>query len=261
MIPSEERLVSVSGKEVLIRKIIPEGKDVRDPWLIFLHEGLGSVTQWKEFPQRLAEECGVNVVLYDRPGYGRSEAVTTQRKLNYLHQEADFLYEFIQTLDIKKFALLGHSEGGSIALIFASRRPEGLQKVITLAANTRFEDKMLPSITEVRNAYEQPGSKLRQALEKHHGDKTDAVFYRWSKTWTAPFFKAWNIREELKQITVHLLAVHGDNDQYSSSVQMDQIAAFVPSAQTVMIQQCSHHPHVDHPGKVTALVCDFLKTS
>ncbi|MBN2615841.1 MAG: alpha/beta hydrolase [Bacteroidales bacterium] len=261
MFSSEESVVSVSGKEVFIRTIIPAGNNGNGAYLIFLHEGLGSITQWKDFPERIAEECNVNVLLYDRPGYGRSASSQNVRQRGYLHLEAEFLTQLIQELSLKQYSLLGHSEGGSIALIQASYHPDGLQRVITLAANTRFEDKMLSTIREAELVYGQAGSKLKQALEKHHGSKTDSMFYAWSRIWTAPFFREWNIKNELKKVTVPLLAIHGENDPYSSSLQTDLIKECTSSAQIVRIQQCSHHPHFDHPGKVTALICDFLKSS
>jgi pimeloyl-ACP methyl ester carboxylesterase len=261
MLYSEENSLSLSGKQIHVKKMIPEGNvwNPDEPVLILLHEGLGSITQWKDFPERLAEKCGYQVLLYDRPGYGSSEEVTTPRKLDYLHHEAAFLNDLVRYFSLKHYFLLGHSEGGSITLIHAAGNPEGLHKVITLAANTRYEDKMLPAITEVVKTYEQTGSKLKQALEKHHGRKTDTVFYAWSKVWTAPFFSVWNIRKELKQIRVPVMAIHGDNDQYSSSLQTDLIKENIPSAEIVSIKKCSHHPHVDHPDAVTALICDFLK--
>ena len=261
MISSEEFIVSVSGKEIYVRKMIPEGNTVTDPYLVFLHEGLGSITQWKDFPERIAEACGTNVLLYDRLGYGRSADTDSVRKRDYLHLAAEVLNHLIRELSLKEYSLLGHSEGGSIALIHASYHPEGLQKVITLAANTCYEDKMLSAIREVEKVYEQPGSKMKQALEKHHGKKTDAMFYAWSKIWTDPFFKVWNIGEEMKKITVPVLAIHGEEDQYSSSLQTDLIKECIPPARIVRIQQCSHHPHFDHAGEVTALICDFLKKS
>ena len=263
MLISEENSLTLLGKQIFVKKIIPEGKVWRpdEPVLILLHEGLGSITQWKDFPERVSKQCNCQILLYDRPGYGRSEEVKTPRNLDYLHHEAAFLNDLVHYFSLKQYYLLGHSEGGSIALIHAAEKPEGLRKVITLAANTRYEDKMLASITEVVETYEQTGSKLKQALEKHHGNKTDTVFYAWSKVWTAPFFSVWNIRKALQQINVPVLAVHGEDDQYSSSLQTDLIQENISSAKIVSMQQCSHHPHVDYPDAVTALICDFLKKS
>lgn len=259
MIFEEEKFLSFAGKEVFIKRIVPKNNDQSDPYLIFMHEGLGSSAQWKDFPSKIASECSVNVLLYDRLGYGKSGNISSKRKLDYLNREAEFLSILIKKLSLKEYCLLGHSEGGSIALIYASKHPEGLKKVITLSANTKVEDKMIPSIQEVMRSYEQQGSKLKQALMKYHGGKTDDVFYRWSKTWTAPFFSSWNIRQNLTQIQVPVLAIHGDDDVYTSMIQIKQIADCIPTSERVILKKCSHHPHFDYPEKVTALICDFLK--
>ena len=234
--------------------------DTELPVVVFLHEGLGSVSQWKDFPERFVQECGLPVLLYDRLGYGKSSPRKEKRGLDYLHREEGRLGRLLEKLSLKKYILLGHSEGGSLALIHAARRPAGLLKVITLSANTQEEPCITPGIEKVRGEYEKPGSKLKSALQKYHGERCDAVFYAWCDTWTAPFFQTWNIKPELQRIQVPVLAIHGRNDQYTSLVQIQNIRQLVPAdKKTVILDACGHHPHFDHPEKVMEAVCQFLK--
>lgn len=257
----KEWFEETGDERFFVRKMIPENKTVaeEDPVVIFLHEGLGSVDQWKDFPERFSRECGLPLLLYDRLGYGKSSPRKEKRALDYLHREEKRLQSLIRKLSLKRYILLGHSEGGSLAIIHAAQHPEGLLKVITLSANTQEEPCITPGIEKVRREYEKPASKLKSALEKYHGDRCDAVFYAWCDTWTAPFFQVWNIKPELEKIRVPILSIHGRNDQYTSLQQISNIARLVPSEkQTVILDACGHHPHFDHPEKVMQAICAFL---
>ncbi len=256
----EDEFVELSGIRLFTRKLIPENHwSNNKPVVIFLHEGLGSVSQWKDFPGKFIRECNLPVLLYDRQGYGKSSPLTEKRGLDYIHKEAKLLEHLIRFFSLKKYYLLGHSEGGSLALIHAAHHPEGLIKVITLSANTQEEPCITPGIENVRKQYEEPASKLKQALRKYHGARCDAVFYAWCDTWTAGFFQNWNIREELKEIQVPVLAFHGRNDQYTSLQQVENIRRLVPERKEIyVLNQCSHHPHFDYPEKVLTAVCNFI---
>ncbi len=262
MVMTEDWFEEVHGVRLHVRKLVPENKTGtgEKPVVVFLHEGLGSVDQWKDFPGRFLEMCQMPVLLYDRLGYGKSSPRKEKRGLDYLHREEKRLSLLIRKLSLKKYLLLGHSEGGSLALIHAARQPEGLRGVVTLSANTQEEPCITPGIEKVKKEYEKPGSKLKSALQKYHGAQCDRVFYAWCDTWTAPFFQVWNIKNELKKITVPLLAVHGRNDQYTSLLQIKNIEQYVSSSKkTVLLDACGHHPHFDHPDKVMEAICDFLK--
>lgn len=256
-----DNFVEISGLRLFTRTLIPKGKslDESSPVIIFLHEGLGSVEQWKNFPERFVGDCPVPVLLYDRLGYGKSSPRLEERRLDYLHREEKLLSGLIGKLSLKKYYLLGHSEGGSLALIHAARHPAGLLKVITLSANTQEESCITPGIEKVRIEYEKPGSKLKKALQKYHGIHCDEVFYAWCDTWTAGFFQSWNIKKELKLIQVPVLAFHGRNDQYTSLQQVENIRQLVPGQKEVhILDHCSHHPHFDYPGKVVEVICHFI---
>lgn len=258
----EDSFVDLSGVRLFTRKLIPDGccRDKEKPIVIFLHEGLGSVKQWKDFPEKFIEKCRLPVLLYDRMGYGKSSPRKEKRGLDYIHREEQLLSLLIRKLSLKKYYLLGHSEGGSLALIHAALHPDGLLKVITLSANTEHEPRIIPGIKSVRKQYEKPNSKLKQALQKYHGAHCDDVFYAWCDTWMATSFQSWNIKAELSRIKVPILAFHGSNDQYTSLQQIENIRQLVPAEKEIhILDQCSHHPHFDHPVKVLDFIRNFTE--
>lgn len=253
--------ISLSGIVLFFREILPDQQSVLQvPVIVFLHEGLGSVEQWKDFPEKLVKATGFPAVLYDRQGYGKSGPLTEKRGIDYLHKEEKLLQKFIDALDLRSYFLVGHSEGGSLGLIRASHHPKGLLKVVTLSANSFNEPKITPSIQAVMKIYEEPGNKLKSGLSKYHGEKTDDVFDAWSKTWTAPFFRSWNIFEELAEIKVPVLSFHGKSDQYTSLQQIENIRKLVRAPKEInILDACSHHPHFDCQEEVVKKIADFLK--
>lgn len=257
----QDNRVSLSGIELFFREILPDGQNIlQSPVIIFLHEGLGSIEQWKDFPEKLVKATGFPAIIYDRQGYGKSGPLTEKRGLDYIHKEEKLLQQFIDALDLKSYYLVGHSEGGSLGLIHASKHPEGLLKVVTLSANSFNEPKITPSIKAVMKIYEEPESKLKSALTKYHGEKTDDVFYAWSKTWTAPFFQQWNIFEELAKIEVPVQSFHGKDDQYTSLQQIENIRKRITAPKEInILDDCSHHPHFDHQEEVIEKIAYFLK--
>jgi pimeloyl-ACP methyl ester carboxylesterase len=260
---TREWFEEVSGKRLFIRKLLPEGASVGEetPVVVFLHEGLGSVNQWKDFPHKFIKKCSLPVLLYDRIGYGKSSPRSEKRELDYLHREEEVLNRLIHKLSLKSYILLGHSEGGSLALIHAARRPAGLRKVIVLSANTQEESCITTGIEKVRREYEKPDSKLKQALRKYHGKQCDAVFYAWCDTWTAPFFQSWNIISELQRIQVPVLAFHGRNDQYTSLRQVENLKEYLSGEKEIhVLDNGSHHPHFDYPEEVLDAVCRFVRS-
>ncbi|MBE0650209.1 MAG: alpha/beta hydrolase [Bacteroidales bacterium] len=252
--------VTLSGIKLFVRKIHREKKiNAGSPVIVFLHEGLGSVEQWKDFPEKLVSATGLDAVVYDRLGYGKSGPLTEKRGIDYIHKEEKFLHNLIEALNLNSYFVVGHSEGGSLGLIHASNHPKDLLKVVTLSANSFNEPKIAPSIEEVIKTYEAPQSKLKIALTKYHGEKTDDVFYAWSKTWTAPFFHSWNILDELTKIEVPVQSFHGKNDQYTSLQQIENIKRLVTAPKEIIIlDDCSHHPHFDHQDVVVKNITDFL---
>ena len=232
--------------------------DRHNPHLVFLHEGLGCTAMWRDFPRRLCEKTGCPGLVYDRPGYGRSSPSAVPRTINYLHHEAlrDLPAVLERLLPGTPYFLVGHSDGGSIALIHASETPPRLRGIITEAAHVFVEDETLAGIRDATEAF--AAGKL-QGLFTHHGEKTEAVFRAWSDTWLSGFFRHWNIAYLLPSITCPVLAMQGAEDQYGTLAQVDAIAAKTPGAVKAMVEDCGHVPHRERTEVVLQLMAEFLK--
>jgi pimeloyl-ACP methyl ester carboxylesterase len=184
------------------------------PTLVFLHEGLGSVSLWRDFPARLAAATGCGALVYSRWGYGKSDPVTLPRPLTYMHDEAKVLPELLATLGIEDAILVGHSDGASIALIYAGSSPSpGLRGLVVEAPHVFAEDLSVRSIAKAAKAYKSGG--LRTPLGRHHDDP-DGAFWGWNRAWVDPEFRKWNLEEFLPRIQVPLLVVQGLKDEYGT---------------------------------------------
>lgn len=248
--------ISLAVAPVLAKEVVDE-----HTVLLFLHEALGSIGQWKSFPQQLCNTLKLNGIVYERQGYGNSSPLSSERTNAYLHQYA--WEELPQLLDKllpqeKKVILVGHSDGASIALLYAAKYPQRVQSVVSMAAHVIVEDVTLAGIAPAVQAYEQ--GKL-DGLKKYHGDKTEQLFYAWAHTWNLPEFRDWNICKDIETIACPILAIQGVNDQYGTEKQLDLIEQHTPLAtvQKVMLPQCGHHPHLEQSTKVIDLICDFAK--
>lgn len=228
--------------------------------IIFLHEALGSIGQWKVFPQLVCNSLGLNGVIYEREGYGDSTPLQYKRGMNYLHEYA--LNELPALLDKilpkeKKVLLVGHSDGASIALLFAAHFPERLEGVVSMAAHVIVEEVTIAGIAPAKRAFIE--GKL-EGLRKYHGDKTDQLFYAWADTWNLPEFRDWNICEELATITCPVLAIQGANDQYGTEKQLDLIQQSISKALTTknIVTNCGHHPHLEKTEKVISTIANWF---
>jgi pimeloyl-ACP methyl ester carboxylesterase len=232
---------------------------LRRPTLIFLHEGLGSAAQWRDFPARLAQQTRCNALAYSRFGYGRSDSIVLPRPLHYMHDEAvGVLPELLDAEGIGSHILVGHSDGASIALIHAARsaRP-GLLGVISEAAHVFCEDKTVAAIAGARREF--VAGDLRPALARHHGNNTDAAFFGWCDAWLDPAFRAWDIRPELPGIRVPVLAIQGTDDAYGTQSQLDAIRQQTGSGATVVVfAECGHAPHRDRPDATLGAMAAFI---
>ncbi len=230
----------------------------RKETLVLLHEGLGSVAQWKDIPEWLFKNTHFNILVYDRSGYGRSSPVDQDYPINYPKFEAQFILpQLLKVLNINSCSLFGHSDGGTIALLFAAYNPESTIKVITIAAHVIIEDMSRKGIENVRKIYTE---KLQKPLTRYHGNKADWVFYHWADTWLNPDFYDWNMLEELQQIKCPVLAIQGDNDEYGSIKQLDLIAQ-LSKGETKLIKNSGHHPHFQYRNEVLKMIIRFLETS
>jgi len=232
------------------------------PVVVFLHEGLGSVSMWRDFPAILCRRLGCRGLVYSRPGYGRSTPCSRDQiwSPDYMHEEAlRVLPELLRAVGIspeqEAVWLLGHSDGGSIALIHAAHAPRELAGAILLAPHIMVEDLTVRSIEQAREAFAQ--GSLAASLARHHLD-AQATFMRWNRTWLSAAFRSWSIEEEIAAIRCPLLAVQGIQDPYGSLEQVHGIARRVPTTRVVEIDLCGHSPHRDQPDRLIAEIAALM---
>jgi pimeloyl-ACP methyl ester carboxylesterase len=230
------------------------------PTLVFLHEGLGSVNQWRHFPAELCAWTGLPGLAYDRWGHGRSEPLTGPRPDDYLEREArDSLPEVLAACGIADPPILfGHSDGGSIALLFAAAHPGRTRAAICEAAHAFIEEACLAGIRLARAAYDQ--GPLRDGLRRYHGANTETLFQGWSDTWLRPSRHSWNIEAELRRVACRALLIQGEDDEYGTRAQLDAIAAGVSGpAETLWLPGCAHIPHQQAREVVLAAAARFIE--
>ena len=256
---SERQRIDWAGRAVDVEVAWVGLDDPAAPLLVVLHEGLGSVSMWRDFPDRLARACGMRALVYSRPAYGRStpRAADERWGLDFMHRQAEeVLPALLDALGVRgRYALLGHSDGGSIALLHAAHAPQRVSACIVMAPHILVEEFGLVSIREARRAYEQ--GELRQRLARHHDD-VDSAFYGWNDIWLAPDFPQWQITSELKNIAAPVLAIQGEDDPYGTMAQIDGIAHCLPATQLVKLARCGHSPHRDQPEPVIHACQAFL---
>lgn len=241
-----------------------------NPCLVFLHEGLGCVKLWKDFPLKLSQMTGCQAFVFSRLGYGGSDPCPLPWKINFMHTQAlSFLPAVLAAAKIQDHILIGHSDGGSIGLIHGAnlgglgrkgKDPAAgrLKGLITEAAHVFCEPLTKASIQQARHNYLH--LDLKKRLEKYHGPNTDTAFWGWNDVWLAPRFMTWNIEKFLKHIQVPVLALQGCQDPYGTPAQLASLGSGIPGCETIMIDQCHHAPHHDQPEIVLGLMADFIRT-
>jgi pimeloyl-ACP methyl ester carboxylesterase len=233
-----------------------EGKSTA-PTLVFLHEGLGSVAMWRDFPQRVADATGHPTLVYSRAAYGLSSPLLTARRPDYMHVEAlATLPALLDLLAIDQPILIGHSDGASIALIHTGARVRAVRAVATIAPHVFVEALSLTSIAKARHAYET--SDLRQRLSRYHAD-VDSAFRGWNDIWLAPEFRDWNIESFLGGIDCPVLLIQGEDDEYGTLAQIDAIQSQLPGrVERVVLAACGHSPQRDQPEATLAALARFI---
>ena len=226
------------------------------PLLVFLHEGLGSVAMWRDFPARLCEALRCRGLVYSRPGYGQSSPRPANDHWgpDFLARQAtELLPALLKALGIdaerQPINLFGHSDGASIALLFAAHYPEQVAHTVVMAPHIFVEDLSITSIEQARQAYLHDG--LKQRLARYHAD-VDSAFWGWNDVWLSPTFRKWNITPALANIQSSVLALQGLNDEYGTLEQIHGIAKVLPSTQLLTLASCGHSPHRDQPEQVIA---------
>lgn len=234
------------------------------PIAVFLHEGLGSVAMWKDWPQTLCDRLGMRGLVYSRPGYGQS--TPRQRDTKWpvdfmLHQAQEVLPELLTALDVApaeraRMWLIGHSDGGSIALLYAGAFPYALAGTVVIAPHVFVEDLSVDSIAQAKTAYET--SDLRTKLARYHDD-VDSAFYGWNDIWLSPAFRTWNIVERLASIRCPLLAIQAHDDQYGTMAQIKTIARHAPQTTLVPLPHGGHSPHRTTAGVLNTVIERFVR--
>jgi pimeloyl-ACP methyl ester carboxylesterase len=228
------------------------------PIIVFLHEGLGCSELWKDFPELLCNKLGLAGLLYDRYGHGKSTGLQEERKLDFLHHEAEFfLPKLLDKLKINnKLILFGHSDGGTIALLYASLYPEKVIAVLTEAHHIVFEEISRKGIENAVKLYK--SGWLKEKLIKYHGNNTESVFYGWSNIWTKPEIKNWTIEKEISKISCPVISIQGKDDEYGSEIQLYLLKKLCKSkTETHLLENCGHVPHLQSKEKVLDLLKNF----
>ncbi len=253
--------VQIAGTRLEVQSIAGSG-DLAP--IVFLHEGLGSVSLWaqrgRNWPEAVCQASGRAGLVYSRRGYGQSDPVPDVRGAgrltpDYMQREAwEVLPALLASQGIQQPVLLGHSDGASIALLHASQHP--VSAVIVMAPHLMVEDVAVRAIAQAASAFESGG--LRERLAPHHGD-VDSAFWQWNDVWLSPGFRSFDIRSDCRRITAPLLAIQGLGDEYGTLAQLDELALAAPQTVQLRLPACGHSPQRDQPDNTLAAITDFLR--
>jgi pimeloyl-ACP methyl ester carboxylesterase len=254
--------IRARGRDLRLECLWIEPGRSQAPLLVFLHEGLGSVSMWKDWPRRVCDAAGCRGLVYSRYGYGQSTPRPPQEKwpVDFMHQEArEVLPALFMALGVDAAAdkpvLFGHSDGGSIALLHAAMYPDAVAGIAVAAPHIFVEDISVSNIQQARRAYLE--TDLRDRLSRHHQD-VDSAFWGWNDIWLKPEFRHWNIEEYLPRIACPVLAIQGTDDEYGTLEQVRGIRRRVPPTELLEIPDCGHSPHKDQPATVIQAVASFV---
>ena len=251
-------MIEVTGVRLEVHRLQGGGSREATP-IVFLHEGLGSVAMWRDWPAQVCRAAGRDGIVYSRRGYGQSDPVPDVRgsgrlQPDYMHREAwEVLPALLARLGIERPVLLGHSDGGSIALLHASRYP--VTACVVMAPHVIVEDVSVRSIEQARQAYEAGG--LRERLARYHAD-VDVAFWQWNDVWLSEAFRSFDIRPDCRRIAAPVLAIQGEEDPYGTMRQIEEIAPTAGTFEMLKLAPCGHSPHKDQPAAASAAICRFL---
>ncbi len=258
MTPSDE-LIDLGERRLRVRRLAPGKHDgLERTTLVFLHEGLGCSEMWRDFPQQLCDVLGCPGVVYDRTGYGQSSPWPSNPGQRYMEVEADdVLPRLLEALRVEDCVLVGHSDGGTIALNYAASDPEPLRAVVTLAAHAINEPICAQAIARAREAF--ATGDLRPRLHKYHGDNVDRAFWLWSDAWVSPGFEPMDANKRLPGVLVPVQAIQGEDDEYGSELQLGIIAGKVGGyCETRLLPGCGHSPHLQQGKHVISEIARFV---
>jgi pimeloyl-ACP methyl ester carboxylesterase len=230
------------------------------PTIIFLHDSLGSTQLWRDFPQEVAKKTDCNLFIYDREGYGKSSAFKiNRRELTYMHDEADYLHDIVNHFNFKEIIIFGHSDGGTIALLYAAKYPKNLKGIVVVGSHVIVEDVTLNGIKDAKTAYVE--TNLKERLTKYHGDNTQMVFEMWTETWLRLDFVQFDIREELKNIECPTLVIQGIDDEYGSIEQVNGIMENVKGRkESFLVPDAKHTPYKENRIPTLEKTIEFINS-
>jgi pimeloyl-ACP methyl ester carboxylesterase len=245
----------VDGRRLEAARIEPRHAHL--PTIVMLHEGMGSVAHWKDFPIQLAEETGAGIFVYSRYGHGGSDALEETRSVCYMHHEAQVvLPEILRKASIERPLLLGHSDGASIAILYAGMFPHAPIGLILEAPHVFVEEITVSSIAQARAHYNE--TDLPERLGRYHVN-VNSLFWGWNNIWLHEAFRTWNIESFLDLIRCPVLVLQGAQDEYGTSKQADAIKRRIPSASAIILENCKHAPHRDCRSATLSAIGQFVR--
>jgi pimeloyl-ACP methyl ester carboxylesterase len=254
-----DQFIDLGDRRLRVRHLEPARTDGLDrTTLVFLHEGLGCIEMWRDFAQKLCDVLQCKGIVYDRTSYGQSSPWPNDPGTRYMEIEADeVLPKLLTALAIDDCVLVGHSDGGTIALNYAANDPEPLRAVVTLAAHAVTEPVCVEAIVRARAAWRT--GELRERLVKYHGDNTDRAFHLWSDAWVAPGFQPMDADARLPRVEVPVQAIQGEDDEYGTELQLGLIAGKVAGyCETRLVPDAGHSPHLQQSHYVLAEIARFV---
>jgi pimeloyl-ACP methyl ester carboxylesterase len=251
---AQRDFVTVDGKRLETLRYPPSGKGTT---VVMVHEGLGSVSMWKDFPERIAEATGCGVLVYSRYGHGKSERLAEKRGVDFMHHEAQVvLPELIERCEIEAPILLGHSDGGSICILYAARAAQKPSALVLEAPHVFVEEVSVRSIAKIGATYQT--TDVAKKLGRYH-DHVDETFWGWNDIWLDPQFRSWNIEEFLDDLACPVLVIQGVDDEYGTLAQVEAIKKRVPGTESLVLQECGHAPHRDQQRTTLAAITKFVQ--
>lgn len=255
---TREDWVPFHSGRLFVKQWCPDTTAVAPPIVLF-HDSLGCVELWRDFPQRLARATGRTVIAYDRAGFGRSDPWPEPIDLNFINDEAGGAFRAVHRhLGLSKFIAFGHSVGGGMAAVCATRYPDLCRALVTVAAQAFVEERTLEGIRRAQRGFSHPEQFER--LERYHGTKAAWVLSAWVDSWLSDAFRNWELDDVLREVRCPVLAIHGDSDEYGSLEQTERIVSRVQGPATkVIVPDCGHVPHRAHPEAVLETTAAFLE--
>lgn len=229
--------------------------------IVLLHDSLGCVELWRDFPLRLAQSCGREVIAYDRLGFGRSSACLVNLTPSFIEDEAHGDFQAVREyFELSQFVVFGHSVGGGMAVGCAAAHPQACHGLITESAQAAVDNAILDGIRSAARRFALPGQMER--LQQYHGKKAEWVLRSWVDTWLSEEFRQWNLDRQLAQVQCSALVLHGDRDEYGTRHHPERLCAGISRAPTLhMLENCGRLPHREYPDQVLAATSVFLAKS